>query len=215
MTAARPAPRLSVVIPTYNRADRLRATLESLERQTLPSSEFEVIVVVDGATDGTIEMLSRLQPPYQLTVLSQPNSGQNIGRNRGVEVARGRYCLFIDDDIIARPALLAEHLRVQEGQGGVVALGPIQTRVAPSASWLALAFAEGWREQSDSFDAGSRLPTWRHCYGGNVSVPRDVFRALGGFARDMRRGHDTELGFRLQEFGLRFIYVSGAVGVQD
>jgi len=65
-------PELSVVIPTYNRREYLRACLESLARQTASPEEFEVVVTVDGSTDGTIEMLASLPTPYALRVLTQP-----------------------------------------------------------------------------------------------------------------------------------------------
>src|SRR5215207_6519965 len=104
---------LSVVIPTYNRADRLRASLEALGRQTLPAGDFEVIVVVDGSTDGTLEMLGRLRAAYRLRVVSQANSGQNVARNHGAELARGPYGVSLEENMAADPRLLAGHLRAQ------------------------------------------------------------------------------------------------------
>jgi len=66
---------LSVIVATYNRAALLRDCLESLARQTLPSDEFEVVVVVDGSTDATRQMLRGLTVPYRLVVVSQSNRG--------------------------------------------------------------------------------------------------------------------------------------------
>lgn len=206
---------VSVIIPTFNRAARLRTVLDALGRQTMPSSTFEVIVVVDGSTDGTQEMLAATRTPYRLTVITQENSGQNVGRNRGMEAARGRYVVFIDDDIIASPPLLAEHLRTQREHGGVVGLGAIETKIPPDADWFAREFAESWNGQYASLVAGERQATWKVCYGGNMSVPRDVFVAIGGFAADMRRGHDVELGYRLAVRGLRFCFIASAIGTQD
>jgi len=68
---------LSVIIPTYNRAGRLQDCLEALAKQTQPFSDFEVVVVVDGATDGTMEMLTTLTTPYVLTTIYQENQGQS------------------------------------------------------------------------------------------------------------------------------------------
>jgi glycosyltransferase involved in cell wall biosynthesis len=76
-------PELSIIIPTYNRIGRLRACLQALAEQTLPFSGFEVIVAVDGATDGTMEMLAALQTPYALTAIYQENQGQQVARNKG------------------------------------------------------------------------------------------------------------------------------------
>jgi glycosyltransferase involved in cell wall biosynthesis len=205
---------LSVVIPTYNRAVRLQASLEALGRQTLPAGDFEVIVVDDGSTDGTREMLGHLRTAYRLRAVSQPNSGQNVARNRGADLAQGRYCVFLDDDIVAQPRLLAEHLRAQREHGDVVGIGAIPTVVPADAGWFSRHFAEAWNEHYAKLGRGVRLPSWRYCYGGNVSVPRAAFLAVGGFASDMRRGHDVELGYRLAEHGLAFVYVADAVGTQ-
>src|SRR6266516_2728212 len=121
---------LSVIIPSYNRAGLLRVCLEALCRQTRAPGDFEVIVVVDGSTDGTEAMLSAFRPSYELRVMSQTNRGQAVALNRGLETASARYCLFLDDDIVAESQLVAEHLRTQFAHGGVVGLGNLP-RVLP------------------------------------------------------------------------------------
>jgi peptidoglycan/xylan/chitin deacetylase (PgdA/CDA1 family)/GT2 family glycosyltransferase len=206
---------LSVIIPTYNRAERLRACLQALTLQTQPSTDFEVIVVVDGSTDGTREMLATLAVPFPLTVLWQENRGQNVGRNLGVETARGRYLLFLDDDIMAAPGLVAEHLWVQRSQKRAVGIGQITITLPPTADWFTRRFAEGWRGHYEELNHREKPPTWTDCYGGNLSVERRTFLAVKGFAEDLRRSHDIELGYRLMDHGASFVYVPGAVGHQD
>src|SRR3954451_11313207 len=117
---------LSVVIPTYNRVGPLERCLIALARQTYPDDAFEVVVVVDGSTDGTLEMLERINTPYPLHVCPQANQGAGVARNQGIEVATGTYCLFIDDDIMTDEDLIAEHVRVQEAYGGVVGVGHLE-----------------------------------------------------------------------------------------
>jgi glycosyltransferase involved in cell wall biosynthesis/peptidoglycan/xylan/chitin deacetylase (PgdA/CDA1 family) len=206
---------LSIIIPTYNRAERLRACLQALTLQTRPSTDFEVIVVVDGSSDGTRAMLASLSVPFPLTVLWQANQGQNVARNRGVDVARGRYLLFLDDDIVAEPALVAEHVRVQRSGERVVGIGQIAITLPRKADWFTRRFAEGWREHYEELNRNEKLPTWFDCYGGNMSVARSTFLEVNGFAEDVRRSHDIELGYRLMEGGASFVYVPGAVGRQD
>jgi len=84
------APELSIVIPTFNRARRLRACLEALGRQTQTASDFEVIVVVDGSTDETEAMLEGLLSPFALRVVLQENRGWCAARNNGAQLAAGR-----------------------------------------------------------------------------------------------------------------------------
>jgi glycosyltransferase involved in cell wall biosynthesis len=206
---------LSVVIPTYNRAERLRACLEALAHQTQPSNEFEVVVVVDGSIDYTTEMLKHLRTPFSLNILFQENKGQHMARNLGVEHARGRYCLFLDDDIMAEPELVAEHLNLHRQQKKVVGIGQIVLRIPENADWFTASFSNGWQQHYEELNQGDREPSWSDCYGGNMSVARSSFLEVGGFAADIRRSHDVELGYRLEQHGLTFAYLPRAAGWQD
>ncbi len=206
---------LSVVIPTYNRVDRLRACLEALARQTQPAADFEVIVVIDGGTDDTAKMLSNLNMPFALKVLSQENGGQNIARNHGVDFAQGGYCLFLDDDIIAEAELISEHLQLHRQQEGMVGIGQMSLNIHTNSGWFINTYARGWHQHYEELNQGTREPFWPDCYGGNFSVSRSVFLEVGGFAVDVRRSHDIELGFRLQKSGVAFAYLPKAIGRQD
>lgn len=205
---------LSVIIPTFNRGELLRGCLQSLAEQTHPASDFEVVVVVDGSTDRTREMLDALRTPFSLVVLEQPNQGQNLARNRGAAEAKGRYLLFLDDDIRAGPTLVAEHLRAQRLTGGVVGIGKIGLELPPRPDWFLRHFAEGWRGHYEELDRGGTRPTWIDCYTGNVSVERSTFFDAGGFSEDVRRGDDIELGYRLAAFGAAFQYLPDALAYQ-
>src|SRR5512136_1080752 len=108
------APCISVVIPTYNRRALLTRTLPTVLAQTLPAEEYEVIVVVDGSTDGSAAWLRGLTPTVTLRVLEQPNQGPGAARNAGIRAARGRVVLLLDDDLLCGPALLQEHLAAHD-----------------------------------------------------------------------------------------------------
>lgn len=206
---------LSVVIPTYNRAERLKACLDALTCQTQPASDFEVIVVVDGSIDHTMEMLKNLTTPFPLKVLFQENKGQHLARNFGVDYAHGRYCLFLDDDIIAEPELIAEHLSLHRQYENVVGIGQMLLRIPENPDWFTVSFAKGWHQHYEELNRDDRKPSWLDCYGGNLSLARSLFLEMGGFASDIRRSHDIELGYRLQQRGLRFVYLPRAIGWQD
>ena len=80
-----------MVVPTFNRVDSLRRTLDGLTRQTLTPDRFDVVVVSDGSTDGTLEFLTNYAngAPFELQPLEQPNAGPSRARNRGPR-GRGR-----------------------------------------------------------------------------------------------------------------------------
>jgi GT2 family glycosyltransferase len=179
----------SVVIATKDRQEYLRRTLESLERQTnVPA--FEVIVVDNGSADDTrsvVEAHARREPAVRYVSEPQPNRGG--ARNRGVELAAGRYVLFCDDDVSLPPGWLAAHAAAQGGDDCVIN-GPIlnvpsyDARPKPTLANYSRAF----------------LCT---C---NASLSKKAFFRAGGFDEtfDLYGWEDTELGVRLREVGCRW-----------
>lgn len=206
---------LTIVIPTYNRAERLRACLEALNSQTQSAREFEVVVVVDGSTDQTIEMLGRFDAPYLLRSIRQENSGEVAALNRGILEATGRDILFLDDDIVADPRLVAEHLRAHRQYPKAVAIGQMTLSLGPNAGWYAQAFARGWRDHYDRLNRGTKEFTWEDCYSGNMSAPREALLACGGFDANVTRGFDVELARVLEKAGYSLIYWPSALACQE
>jgi GT2 family glycosyltransferase len=204
-----PAPEATVVDPTRNRAALLRRCLDSLDRQTVAPAAYDVVVVVDGSTDGTAELLRSLRPRYRLTVVEQRRHGAGAARNARARRATGDVLIFLDDDEEASPGLVAAHLAAHRGAGSVVAIGPIERRVLPGADRFARALA-GYSEH-DNRERASRPSIYRDVYGGNFSLPREVFERIGGFAPSLARLEDMELGYRLQAAGYRFVFVPDAV----
>ena len=206
---------LSVVIPTYNRVGRLRACLESLSNQSAPPSSFEVVVVVDGSTDGTVDLLNQLSTPFPLRFMRQENAGQNAALNRGLREAAGPLCLFLDDDIVADRELVEEHLRAHRDDRNTVGIGQLTLRIPNEADWFVRQYADGWAAHYEQLNRGERAPSWTDCFGGNLSAPRTTLLDVGGVAPDLSRGHDIELGFRLVQEGRRLEYLPDALGHQD
>jgi glycosyltransferase involved in cell wall biosynthesis len=204
----------SIIIPTYNRAEKLRRCLEALADQTQPASDFEVIVVVDGSTDGTREMLANLETPFALRTIQQPNSGQPAALNRGAAESKERILIFLDDDILVTPQFVVEHLRLHQARDQVVGIGQLTLTLPLGADWYAHGFAQGWREHYEELNRGQRQPDWDDCYGGNMSVSRAAFIAVGGNVSDLRRGYDVELAYRLKQSGCSFEYLPEALGNQ-
>ena len=207
------APAVSVVIPTYNRRDSLRRLLDSLAAQELPAAAFEVLVVDDGSSDGTREMLASLRLPFPLSIHSQENAGPGAARNRGVQHARGALIVFLDDDVVAPPGLLAAHAARHAAGSNQVVIGPM----LPPESWRRPAWIR-WEEdkllrQYRAMERGEWECTARQFYTGNASLSRALFREEGGFDVRLRRAEDVELAFRLARRGARFVYAAEA-GVQ-
>src|SRR5262249_43416700 len=100
-------PRVSVITPTYNRKNSLISTLQALARQTVTPATFEVVVISDGSSDGTAEALAGLATPYALRCFEQDHQGPAAARNLGVHEAHGELLVFLDDDVVPDPELIA------------------------------------------------------------------------------------------------------------
>ena len=204
---------ISVVLPTYNRRARLERALNALERQTLPSERFEVIVVDDGSTDDTAAWLSRANHgKLAIVAVRQENGGPARARNTGVGKARGELILFIDDDVEATPELLAEHVRSHEAEPNAVVIGPLASLDHYAQPWVAWEQAK-LELQYQAMLRGDWAPTFRQFWTGNASVARQAILDAGGFDSSFLRAEDIELGRRLHERGLVFRFNPRARGL--
>jgi GT2 family glycosyltransferase len=206
-------PAFSIVIPTYNRVERLRRVISALEQQTYPLDAFEVVVVSDGSTDGTDSYLSELRSKVRVRWFTQPNRGPAAARNLAVEKADGDIILFIDDDVVPEPQVLQEHARCHaEAIRDVVVLGPLLNpavfKMSPWVRWEQEALMKQYR----ALLRGDWAASARQFYTGNASVKRSHIVSVGGFDETFRRAEDVELAYRLADRGLSFLFSMQAVG---
>lgn len=103
-------PIVSVVTPTFNRAEYLHHAIESVLAQTV--EQFELLVVDDGSTDSTPELMDRYAGDPRIRYFRQPNQGQSVARNRGIREAKGDFVCFLDSDNAWLPEKLAKSLDV-------------------------------------------------------------------------------------------------------
>jgi glycosyltransferase involved in cell wall biosynthesis/peptidoglycan/xylan/chitin deacetylase (PgdA/CDA1 family) len=204
---------LSVVIPTYNRRERLRICLDALARQTQDPATFEVVVADDGSSDGTAEMVEAMDTPLRLRALRLENGGWAAAANAGAEAARGRVCLQIDDDVLASPQLVAEHVAAHADGAPRMAIGRLIQEPPKSGDWFVGAFTVAWNRRYD--ELAEREADWRDCFGANFSAPREMLVDAGGFSTDRPAVADMELAFRLHERGCEPTYLPRAEAVHD
>jgi len=110
----------SVIIPTFNKLPRLKLALASLQHQTCPAADFEVIIVDDGSTDGTADYLQNLRPPFTLKYIRSHNRGRAAARNQGIAAAQNDLLIFTDDDLILSPDFIRKHRQTQNEKPQVV-----------------------------------------------------------------------------------------------
>jgi GT2 family glycosyltransferase len=207
---------LTVVVPTYQRYASMRRCVESLERQTVAPENFEVVVVVDGSTDGTWEWLNAYSGPLRLHPIIQANRGRAAACNAGIWAGTGQLIVLLDDDMEALADCLAGHLRAHAGspRRGVVGAVPIlpQPGGGRTAELMRLKFERHLaRLAAPSFEFGVR-----DFYTGNFSLPCTVFQELGGFDETFTQygNEDLELFVRLRSRGVEIVYAAQAAARQ-
>lgn len=205
-------PSVSVVVPTYNRLDRLKRVLAALAEQDY-CGEMEIVVVSDGSDDGTSEYLGGPEAPAAVVPVLQENAGPAAARNAGVAACCGKILVFVDDDVVASPGLISAHVEAHRRNGDHAAvigpmLDPPDHVMTPWIVWEQRMLAKQYRDM----EQGHYAPTERQFYTGNASLCRTLFVASGGFDTQFRRAEDVELAFRLKEMGTRFAYEPRAVG---
>ncbi len=207
-----PAPELSIVIASHNRSELLRRCLDSLCLQTAAPGSFETIIADDGSSDGTAAMVEGLDTPFPLRLLRLEQGGKSAALNAAMAAVDGNVCLFLDDDIIASPQLVTEHLAAHRREPTTLGIGGITQQPIAADDWYARAFARGWNEHFEDKPAG-RIG-WIDCYGANFSAPRATLREVGGF-KEIPTAEDIEMGFRLERAGCTPTFLPRAHGVHD
>jgi glycosyltransferase involved in cell wall biosynthesis/peptidoglycan/xylan/chitin deacetylase (PgdA/CDA1 family) len=208
--------RFSIVIPTHQRREIVQRTLRAVSNQE--HDDFEVIVVIDGSTDGTADALRKLNVPFPLTVLEQPTRGAAAARNAGAAAASGEVLLFLDDDMEAHPALLTEHDRSLR-RGAELVLGDLPLHPDSPANVLS-AGVESWaRSRRERLAADPNRVPLEDLLTGQMSIPRQTFERIGGFDADFTRGglfggEDLDFGYRVLKAGCGVEFNPGAVSYQ-
>jgi glucosyl-dolichyl phosphate glucuronosyltransferase len=215
-----PSPRISAVVCTHNRAEYLEKALASLAGQSLPVSEFEVLVVDNASTDGTphvVEALAGAMP--NLRYLREDRLGLSWARNAGAHAARAPFLAFLDDDARAGPIWLERLLHLFEGTNPAPAC--IGGRVwldwdGGPPSWLPPRYYSLYTFV-DHGDEDRPLGEREYLVGANIAFHRDILLSLGGFDPNLGRkgsmllsGEESALVGKIRERGLPIHYAASA-----
>lgn len=193
---------ISVQVCTYNRKNIVVKCLKALARQDYPGDKFEVALVDDGSTDGTRQAVESLELPFYLNYRYQENAGPAAARNAGVKIVRGKYVLFLDDDIIASPQLISEHLKTHKEYPDSVVRGPVK-------HVNCFKNLERFKNQFKLQDISTAF-----FLTGNSSVEKRYIEKVGMFEESFREyGYeDLEMGLRLRNLGLKMRFNNSAIG---
>jgi glycosyltransferase involved in cell wall biosynthesis len=212
-------PFVSIIIPTYNRAKRLRATVESFIAQRYPSDRFEIILVDNASTDDTPKVIEDLAAEFpNVRGMLERRRGAHWARNAGATVSLGEILYFTDDDMLADPDMLA---KIVQPFSSDPKIGSVTGKVLPKwetepPAWV----LEHCRNELLSLnDLGEGLivsdkdPGVFSCH---QAILRDVFMRAGGFNPDTNAGefvgdNETGLNIKVRNLGFMFAYVGEAI----
>ncbi|MDT7809637.1 MAG: hypothetical protein QOJ70_3450 [Acidobacteriota bacterium] len=180
---------VSVVIPTYNLAPLLSGAVASARAQEWP--ELEIIVVDDGSTDETPEVIGRLAAEGDLRWFRQENAGAAVARNRGISEARGEWVAFLDADDFWLPGKLAAQFEELERRPSAVFSYTDVTLRSASGSESDLACGTTERSLLPQMLAGNMFAT------PTALVRRACFDEVGLFDARLRTGEDWDMWLRL------------------
>ncbi len=205
---------ISAVLTTHDRRHLLPRVLDALRCQTLAPSRFEVIAVDDGSTDGTSALLQQYVESLPLRIFRQRHSGVAEARNLGIFAARSPLVVFLDDDGVAAPDLIAVHLAAHRARpdAGLAVLG--RTNLAPEVLRFPV-MRHVTEVGGQLFSYGGMPPGQDLGYGefrgGRISCKRELLLKHGVFNPALRFGcEDVECGWRLAPHGLQVIYEPAA-----
>ncbi|MFZ5800394.1 MAG: glycosyltransferase family 2 protein [Candidatus Omnitrophota bacterium] len=203
---------ISVIIPAFNRRERLKLCIDSLLEQSLGRDKYEIIVVDDGSTDGTAVLLQEYVKRRQIVYMRQEHRGPAAARNIGIFKANGDAFFFTGDDMIADRQLLETHYRELEG-------APEDTAILGLVVWHPEISATPFMrflEQGTQFNfvnlSDNHFVNYGYFATANVSLRKTLIAKTGGFDEEFLYPcvEDVEFAWRLGKAGMRLKHIKAA-----
>ena len=189
----------SIVVPVYNRPEEVRELLESLQKQDFPK-DFEVVIVEDGSSESSEDIVKLFQDNLQISYYYKENSGPGDSRNFGMQKAKGNYFIILDSDCILPKQYLLEVDKELKKDfvhcfGGPDAADASFTTVQKAINYVMTSFLTTGGIRGGQKAVGKFQPR-----SFNMGISKDAFEKAGGFGR-IHPGEDPDLTFRIWKAG--------------
>lgn len=201
-------PKFSIVVPTYNRPQRLAACLTALAQLNYPADCFEIIAVDDGSAMDLNPVVAQIESAVPITLLHQENQGPAAARNRGAAAATGEFLAFTDDDCAPLPDWLltfaAQFAQTPKALVGGYSINALTENLFSTASQQLIDYLYGYyngEDRSISFFASN-----------NIALPRATFMEIDGFDMSfpLAAAEDREFCDRWLHLGHPMVYIPEA-----
>jgi GT2 family glycosyltransferase len=207
----------TVVIPSHQRREALRRALRAFCEQTAVPESFEVIVSVDGSSDGSEEMARSFDSPYDLRVTAGPSRGRAAACNSAIELARGEVLIVLDDDMQPAPAFIERHLSHHPPGSRLCVMGAVPIELDPASPRAARYVRDKFNAHLAQLAKPGHEFVPRDFYSGNASLRTELMRATGGFSESFTvyGNEDIDLSLRLRAAGVELRYDAAALARQE
>ncbi len=200
-------PRLSLIVPLYNRPEEIKELLDSLCLQS--DTDFELIIVEDGSQNKSDEIVDEYRDRLQLEYFFKENSGPGQSRNYGAERASGDYFVFLDSDCIIPPQYVKEVKSFLSNSWVDAFGGPDRADSSFSSIQKAINYSMTSLFTTGGIRGNKRSVEKFHPRSFNMGYSKEVFEKTGGFAQ-MRFGEDIDMSIRLMGLGFKTALISEA-----
>lgn len=214
---------LTVIICTYNRAKYIGPLLESLAANTLPKSEYEILLVDNNCKDNTREICEQFaaaHPDLMFRYVVETEQGLSAAKNCGIREAHGDLIVYVDDDALVDSNYLSDYVDYMAAHPEVMALGgpiePLYETAEPE--WMSpytKALLTAWMNYGDK---PREYPKGRYPGGGNAAYRKVVFDKVGLFNTELgRKGNlllaseEKDIFDKMHSLGMKVIYIPGPV----
>ena len=186
-------PYISIIVPVKNEASSIELCIESLIAQVYPNECYEIIIVDNGSTDGTLQLIGKYCDYYSLKLINSDGRSISAVRNEGVSSAVGIIFAFIDGDCIADPMWLSYGIDILKSHAKGASVGFAAAIPTVKDSWV----EQTWYFLSSSRNAYSTKEVdWLSSF--NILILRRVFEEVGGFNEILLTCEDVDLGLKIK-----------------
>ncbi len=205
---------ISIIIPVYNAANSIAKTLDSLQNIDFPSDKLEVVIVDDGSTDSTLDIIRKWgitnkdnKNLPKISIIKQKNSGPGAARNNGVKHSKAQFVYFTDSDCYVKEDCIKQLYNKFKDDitigavGGAIELPPKEKNILAIADHYASWYHHNPQQEPHYVRS---TPT------ANLMVKKEVFESIGYFKEGIKAGEDVEFGARMQQAGYKFYSLNTA-----